>query len=118
MMQAVPDYSTQILQQFEGIWPLWSGRIGWISNAVLMAFVGLELATAFVLLIFRAQTVSDNAHEGLSKLIGLGVALTIALNGDMIMKAIIETFQLVGQTGAGVPGLSPGDVFMRGINIA
>jgi type IV secretion system protein TrbL len=54
----------------------------------------------------------------IKRLMFIGAFYALLVNGPTWIPAIIDSFQIIGRNAAGLPlGLSPGDVFLRGLDI-
>src|SRR5262245_22456282 len=119
MMQMIPnpDITTQIIHGFEAVTPSWSASTSGFANSIFWALVLIEFSVGFMYLVLERNSLQEIAVVLFRKTLVTGMYLTLLLN-PIWMKWIIQSFEQIGMAGAGVPGLSPGDVFIRGLNIS
>ena len=118
-MQAtgIPDITNEMLTMYGAFRPQWFSAV-WSSARNLFALLALaEFAWAAGWLWLERRSLEEWAAGLLKQVMIIGLFYAVLLNGVDWMDTIVGSFQLMGERGAGVGSLSPGDVFLRGINI-
>jgi type IV secretion system protein TrbL len=88
------------------------------ANRLFGALALVEFAwTAAVLLMERTDLQGWTAGL-IKRMMFIGAFYALLVNGPVWIPAIVDSFQIIGRNAAGLAaGLSPGDVFLRGLDI-
>lgn len=107
-----------LLDQYRTLRPAWFSAVTTAASRLFGLLALIEFAwTAAVLLMERTDLQGWTAGL-IKRMMFVGAFYALLVNGQTWIPAIIDSFQLIGRNAAGLPvGLSPGDVFLRGLDI-
>jgi type IV secretion system protein TrbL len=107
-----------LLDQYRALRPAWFAAVTTAANRLFGALALVEFAwTAAVLLMERTDLQGWTAGL-IKRMMFIGAFYALLVNGPVWIPAIVDSFQIIGRNAAGLAaGLSPGDVFLRGLDI-
>jgi type IV secretion system protein TrbL len=121
MMQAaaqIPDVSGTVLEMYNSMRPAWLAAVMPWANRLFWSLAIIDMVWAAIKWWGARLEIEEWTAQLLQKIIIIGAFYALLINGPEWVNAIIVSLQEVGKQGSGVPTLSPGDVLMRGFNIA
>lgn len=118
LLQAqLPDLSTEVLLMYKAIRPQWFAAV-WPAAKQLFFYLALiDFSIAMGRLMLERHSLEEWVSAFLRKFLVLMAFYALLINGMDWMEAIIASFEELGIRGSTGSVLSPGDIFMRGINI-
>lgn len=119
--QAQPYGQTpgDLLDQYRALRPTWFAAVTTAANRLFGILALIEFAWSAAILLMERTDLQGWTAGLIKRMMFVGAFYALLVNGPTWIPAIIDSFQIVGKNAAGVPsGLSPGDVFIRGLDIA
>jgi type IV secretion system protein TrbL len=114
----IPDTTKEILVIYESMRPQWFSAV-WPAARNLFALLALmDFAVAGGRLMLERHSLEEWMAALLQKVMGTLAFFALLIYGVDWMDAIINSFRELGQRGAAVSGISPGEIFLQGLNIA
>jgi type IV secretion system protein TrbL len=111
--------ANDILQQFKNQRILWTANIWVYANAIFGILAVIEFAWSAAVMLLEKTDLQSWTSALIRKLMWIGAFYALLLNGHTWIPAIIDSFSQIGANAAGMGApLSPGDVFVQGLNIA
>jgi type IV secretion system protein TrbL len=111
--------ANDILQQFKDQRVLWTTNIWVYANTLFGILAVIEFAWSAAVMLLEKTDLQSWTSALIRKLMWIGAFYALLINGRIWIPAIIDSFSQIGATAAGMVGpLSPGDVFVQGLNIA
>jgi type IV secretion system protein TrbL len=109
---------TSILQQFQAVRQAWFVAV-WPYAAVLFtALATIEFAWAAIVLMLQGADLQQWLGGMIRKVMWIGAFYALLIFGPTWIPAIIDSFSQLGQQAGQTGPLSPGAVFVRGMDIA
>lgn len=111
--------ANDILQQFKNQRILWTTNIWVYANALFGILAVIEFAWSAAIMLLEKTDLQSWTSALIRKLMWIGAFYALLINGRTWIPAIIDSFSQIGANAAGMGSpLSPGDVFVQGLNIA
>lgn len=111
--------ANDILQQFKNQRILWTTNIWVYANALFGILAVIEFAWSAAVMLLEKTDLQSWTSALIRKLMWIGAFYALLINGRTWIPAIIDSFSQIGANAAGMGSpLSPGDVFVQGLNIA
>jgi type IV secretion system protein TrbL len=111
--------ANDILQQFKNQRVLWTTNIWVYANTLFGILAVIEFAWSAAVMLLEKTDLQSWTSALIRKLMWIGAFYALLINGRTWIPAIIDSFSQIGANAAGMAGpLSPGDVFVQGLNIA
>jgi type IV secretion system protein TrbL len=112
---------SQILQQYRGLRTTWMTNIWPYANTLFALLALIEFAWSAAVMLLEKTDLQSWTSALIRKMMWLGAFYTLLLYGRQWIPAIIDSFSQLGGNAAGIngsQGLSPSDVFTKGLDIA
>ncbi|MGH9440025.1 MAG: P-type conjugative transfer protein TrbL, partial [Terriglobia bacterium] len=111
--------ANDILQQFRNQRSLWTTNIWGYANDIFGILAVIEFAWSAAVMLLEKTDLQSWTSALIRKLMWIGAFYALLINGRTWIPAIIDSFNQIGASAAGMSGpLSPGDVFVQGLNIS
>ena len=109
-----------LLDTFRAVRPNWFTAAAGAANRLFGLLALIEFAWTAVILVLDKSDLQGWTAALVRRMMFVGAFLALLVNGPIWIPAIIDSFSILGQNAAGIggAGLSPGDVFVRGLQIA
>ena len=109
-----------LVDTFRALRPNWFTAASGAANRLFGLLALIEFAWTAVLLVLDKSDLHGWTAALIRRMMFVGAFMALLVNGPLWIPAIIDSFAIIGQNAAGIggPGLSPGDVFLRGLDIA
>ena len=109
-----------LLDTFRSLRPNWFTAAAGAANRLFGLLALIEFAWTAVLLVLDKSDLQGWTAALIRRMMFVGAFMALLVNGPLWIPAIIDSFTILGQNAAGIggAGLSPGDVFVRGLQIA
>jgi type IV secretion system protein TrbL len=109
-----------LLDTFRAVRPNWFTAAAGAANRLFGLLALIEFAWTAVILVLDKSDLQGWTAALVRRMMFVGAFLALLVNGPIWIPAIIDSFSILGQNAAdiGGAGLSPGDVFVRGLQIA
>ena len=110
---------TDILAQYRQARQLWTTNVWVYANGLFGVLAVIEFAWSAAVMLLEKADLQSWTSALVRKIMWIGAFYMLLLNGSVWIPAIIDSFNQIGATAAGVPvTLSPGDIFAQGLTIA
>jgi type IV secretion system protein TrbL len=107
-----------LLDQYRALRPAWFAAVTTAANRLFGLLALVEFAWTAVVLVLERTDLQGWTAGLIKRMMFVGAFYAVLVNGPAWIPAIIDSFQMIGRNAAGLPaGLSPGDVFLRGLDI-
>jgi type IV secretion system protein TrbL len=114
----ITDITQQILDQFQAAQGPWFAAV-WPHAKSLFSWLALiEFTWASALMLLEKSDLQSWAAAMVRKVMIIGAFYALLLFGPTWILQIVRSFRMLGGNAVGSSDISPGDVFMRGLNIA
>ncbi|MGI9074134.1 MAG: P-type conjugative transfer protein TrbL [Bryobacteraceae bacterium] len=111
--------ANDILQQFKNQRILWTTNIWVYANALFGILAVIEFAWSAAVMLLEKTDLQSWTSALIRKLMWIGAFYALLINGRTWIPGIIDSFSQIGANAAAMGSpLSPGDVFVQGLNIA
>lgn len=111
--------ANDILQQFKNQRILWTTNIWVYANTLFGILAVIEFAWSAAVMLLEKTDLQSWTSALIRKLMWIGAFYALLINGRTWIPGIIDSFSQIGANAAAMGGpLSPGDVFVQGLNIA
>ena len=109
-----------LLDTFRALRPNWFTAAAGAANRLFGLLALIEFAWTAVILVLDKSDLQGWTAALIRRMMFVGAFLALLVNGPLWIPAIVDSFATIGQNAAGLggAGLSPGDVFVRGLQIA
>ena len=109
-----------LVDTFRALRPNWFTAASGAANRLFGLLALIEFAWTAVLLVLDKSDLQGWTAALIRRMMFVGAFMALLVNGPLWIPAIIDSFAIIGQNAAGIggAGLSPGDVFLRGLDIA
>ena len=108
-----------LLDQYRVLRPTWFAAVTGAANRLFGLLALIEFAWSAAVLVLERTDLQGWTASLIKRMMFVGAFYALLVNGPTWIPAIIDSFQIVGQNAAGLgAGLSPGEVFLRGLDIA
>lgn len=108
-----------LLDQYRALRPSWFAAVTGAANRLFGVLALIEFAWSAAVLVLERTDLQGWTAGLIKRMMFVGAFYALLVNGPTWIPAIIDSFQIVGQNAAGLAtGLSPGDIFLRGLDIA
>ena len=109
-----------LLDTFRSLRPNWFTAAAGAANRLFGLLALIEFAWTAVILVLDKSDLQGWTAALIRRMMFVGAFMALLVNGPLWIPAIIDSFAILGQNAAGIggAGLSPGDVFVRGLQIA
>lgn len=108
-----------LISQFSALRPSWFAAAAGAANRLFGLLALIEFAWTAVILVLDKSDLQGWTAALIRRMMFVGAFMALLVNGPVWIPAIIDSFSILGRNAAGVPtGMSPGDVFVRGLNVA
>src|SRR5712692_9594856 len=109
-----------LLDTFRTLRPNWFTAASAAANRLFGLLALIEFAWTAVILVLDKADLQGWTAALIRRMMFVGAFMALLVNGPLWIQAIIDSFRIIGQNAAGIggAGLSPGDVFLRGLDIA
>jgi type IV secretion system protein TrbL len=98
---------------------LWTTNIWIYANSLFGILAVIEFAWSAAVMLLEKTDLQSWTSALIRKLMWIGAFYALLINGRIWIPAIIDSFSQIGANASGMAGpLSPGDVFVQGLNIA
>lgn len=112
-----PGVIDSIVLSFKTTAATWEATLQRLAMGTFALLATLQLTWAIMTLIFRNQT-SDIWSELINQIMSIGLFLWLLTTTSVWAPLIIQSFRFAGGAASGLTVVSPGDVFVIGVNIA
>ncbi len=117
------SYSTtkpgDILDQFQASRVLWTTGIWQHANRLFGTLAVIEFAWSAAVMVLEKTDLQSWTSALIRKIMWIGAFYALLVNGSTWIPAIIESFEILGSTAAGLGApLSPSKIFAQGLSIA
>jgi type IV secretion system protein TrbL len=107
-----------LLEQYRALRPAWFAAVTTAANRLFGLLALVEFAWTAAVLVMERTDLQGWTAGLIKRMMFVGAFYTLLVNGPTWIPAIVDSFQIIGRNAAGLPaGLSPGDVFLRGLDI-
>lgn len=107
-----------LLDQYRVLRPAWFAAVTTAANRLFGLLALIEFAWTAAALVMERTDLQGWTAGLIKRMMFVGAFYALLVNGPTWIPAIIDSFQIIGRNAAGLPaGLSPGDVFLRGLDI-
>jgi type IV secretion system protein TrbL len=107
-----------LLDQYRVLRPAWFAAVTTAANRLFGLLALIEFAWSAAVLVMERTDLQGWTAGLIKRMMFIGAFYALLVNGPTWIPAIIDSFQIIGRNAAGLPvGLSPGDVFLRGLDI-
>ncbi|MCX6593170.1 MAG: P-type conjugative transfer protein TrbL [Acidobacteria bacterium] len=108
-----------LLDQYRTLRPTWFAAAAGAANRLFGILALIEFAWSAAVLVMERTDLQGWTSGLIKRMMFVGAFYALLVNGRTWIPAIIDSFEIIGQNAAGVGGgLSPGDIFIRGLDIA
>ena len=109
-----------LLDTFRTLRPNWFAAAAGAANRLVGLLALIEFAWTAVILVLDKSDLQGWTAALIRRMMFVGAFMALLVNGPTWIPAIIDSFAILGQNAAGVGGvgLSPGAVFLRGLDVA
>ena len=109
-----------LLDTFRTLRPNWFAAAAGAANRLFGLLALIEFAWTAVILVLDKSDLQGWTAALIRRMMFVGAFMALLVNGPTWIPAIIDSFAILGQNAAGVGGvgLSPGAVFLRGLDVA
>ena len=104
------QYRSQRTTWFTMVWPY--------ANTLFGLLATIEFAWSAAVMLLEKSDMQSWTSALIRKLMWIGAFYALLIYGRTWIPAIIDSFELIGQTASGTGPMAPSDVFTRGIDIA
>ena len=109
---------SSILNQYRMLRGNWIGVVSSAAQNLFGALALIEFAWSAAVLLLEKSDFQSWTAGVVRKLMWIGAFYTLLLFGPTWIPAIVDSFIVLGQRAAGTGPLAPGDVYLRGLQIA
>lgn len=107
-----------LLDQYRALRPAWFAAVTTAANRLFGLLALIEFAWTAAVLVMERTDLQGWTAGLIKRMMFIGAFYALLVNGPTWIPAIIDSFQIIGRNAAGLAvGLSPGDVFLRGLDI-
>jgi type IV secretion system protein TrbL len=107
-----------LLDQYRALRPAWFAAVTAAANRLFGLLALVEFAWTAAVLVMERTDLQGWTAGLIKRMMFVGAFYALLVNGPTWIPAIVDSFQIIGRNAAGLPaGLSPGDVFLRGLDI-
>ena len=119
-MAQVGQTPGDLLDTFRALRPNWFTAASAAANRLFGLLALIEFAWTAVILVLDKSDLQGWTAALIRRMMFVGAFMALLVNGPLWIPAIIDSFTILGKNAAGIggAGLSPGDVFLRGLDIA
>lgn len=108
-----------LLDQYRALRPAWFAAAAGAANRLFGILALIEFAWSAAVLVMERTDLQGWTAGLIKRMMFVGAFYALLVNGRTWIPAIIDSFETIGQNASGVgAGFSPGDVFIRGLEIA
>lgn len=107
-----------IMQQFRSMRTTWMTNVWVFANRLFGTLAVIEFAWSAIVMALDKSDMQSWTAALVRRIMWIGAFYALLINGRYWIPAIISSFEVIGQTASGTPGISPSDVFAQGIDIA
>ena len=117
--QAYAQSPGDLLDQYRALRPAWFAAAAGAANRLFGILALIEFAWSAAVLVMERTDLQGWTAGLIKRMMFVGAFYALLVNGRTWIPAIIDSFEALGQSASGVgAGFSPGDVFIRGLEIA
>src|SRR4051794_4551883 len=109
---------SSILNQYAALRGTWINAVMASAQNLFGALALIEFAWSAAVLLLEKSDFQSWTAGVVKKLMWIGAFYTLLVFGPTWIPAIVDSFITVGQRAAGTGALAPGDVYLRGLQIA
>jgi len=113
-----PDPPSQMLDAYRGQRTTWFTNVLPAANALFAILALIDFAWSAAVMVLEKQDFHSWVSALVRKMMTIGAFYALLIYGRFWIPAIIDSFEILGQSASGSGPLNPGDVFMRGLNLA
>jgi type IV secretion system protein TrbL len=107
-----------LLDQYRALRPAWFAAVATAANRLFGLLALIEFAWTAAVLVMERTDLQGWTAGLIKRMMFVGAFYALLVNGPTWIPAIIDSFQIIGRNAAGLSaGLSPGEVFLRGLDI-
>ncbi len=107
-----------IMHQFRSMRTTWMTNVWVFANRLFGILAVIEFAWSAIVMALDKSDMQSWTAALVRRIMWIGAFYALLINGRYWIPAIISSFEVIGQTASGTPGISPSDVFAQGIDIA
>src|SRR5215470_14867256 len=108
--QILDAYRAQRTTWFTNVWPA--------ANTLFGLLALIDFAWSAAVMVLEKQDFHSWVSAIVRKMMTIGAFYALLIYGRFWIPAIVDSFETLGQNASGTGPLDPGDVFMRGLNLA
>jgi type IV secretion system protein TrbL len=117
--QALGRTPGDLLDQYRALRPAWFAAVAGAAGRLFGVLAVIEFAWSAAILLLEQSGLQGWTSGLIKRMMFVGAFYALLVNGPTWIPAIIDSLQIIGRNAAGLAsGLSPGDVFLRGMDIA
>jgi type IV secretion system protein TrbL len=109
---------TDIMQQFRSMRTTWMTNVWVFANQLFGILALIEFAWSAIIMALDKSDMQAWTAALVRRIMWIGAFYALLINGRNWIPAIISSFETIGQTASGTPGIAPSVVFAQGIDIA
>src|ERR1051326_7325885 len=113
-----PDPPGQMLKAYRAQRTTWFTNVLPAANALFGLLALIDFAWSAAVMVLEKQDFHSWVSALVRKMMTIGAFYALLVYGRFWIPAIVDTFEILGQSASGSGPLNPGDVFMRGLNLA
>ena len=107
-----------ILNQYRGQRTTWFTNVWPYANTLFGLLATIEFAWSAALMLLEKSDMQSWTAALIRKMMWIGAFYALLIYGRYWIPAIIDSFELIGQSASGTGPMAPSDVFTRGIDLA
>ena len=96
----------------------WMTNVWVFANRLFGTLAVIEFAWSAIVMALDKSDLQSWTAALVRRIMWIGAFYALLINGRIWIPAIISSFEIIGQTASGTPGISPSDVLAQGIDIA
>src|SRR5690348_8586293 len=113
-----PDRPAEILDAYRAQRTTWFTNVLPAANTLFGILALIDFAWSAALMVLEKQDFHSWVSALVRKMMTIGAFYALLIYGRFWIPAIVDSFEILGQNASGSGPLDPGDVFMRGLNLA
>src|SRR5262245_12301550 len=107
-----PDPPSQMLDAYRAQRTIWFTNVLPAANALFGLLVLIDFAWSAAVMVLEKQDFHSWVSALVRKMMTIGAFYALLIYGRFWIPAIVDSFEILGQSAAGSGPLDPGDVFM------
>jgi type IV secretion system protein TrbL len=113
-----PDPPSQMLDAYRAQRTTWFTNVLPAANTLFAILALIDFAWSAAVMVLEKQDFHSWVSALVRKMMTIGAFYALLIYGRFWIPAIVDSFEILGQNASGSGPLDPGDVFMRGLNLA